>query len=76
MDGFANPDKECVIVLPAPTRNGYPFAGIKASVLILDESTDKPMQINTKLEKSIEVKTTPKHVGVNSPSYHTTNSYF
>lgn len=44
LDGFPNPDKNCVVVLPAPERKGYPFVGIKTSVLIVDENADKPLQ--------------------------------
>ena len=43
MDGFPNHDKKWVVVLSAPSRRGYPFVGIKASVLIVD-----PIKIDEK----------------------------
>lgn len=54
MDGFAIEGKRWAIVLPPPTRNGYPFNGIKASVIILDELAEKPMQVTPKVIQSAQ----------------------
>jgi hypothetical protein len=51
MDGFAKSNKKCVVVIPAPMQKGRNFMGIKASVIMIDENMDKPMQIKPKIEE-------------------------
>ena len=49
IDGFANQEKQCVVVLPSPMMNGYPFMGIKTTVLIVE---DRGVKKETKPPKS------------------------
>ena len=49
VDGFAKENSPCLVLLPAVTRNNYPYNGIKPSVLILQEDFITP-----KIKKVLE----------------------
>ena len=48
IDGFAERNKQWVVVLPSPFRNQNIFLGIKPSVIILPNNINKPLQIQSK----------------------------
>ena len=52
IDGFAKQDKQCVIVLPCPMMNGFPFLGIKSTVLVIEDRPIKPEDIPAKVEEA------------------------
>ena len=53
VDGFAKENSPCLVLLPAVTRNNYPYNGIKPSVLILQEDfiTSKIKRVLEECEK-------------------------
>ncbi|OMJ70832.1 hypothetical protein SteCoe_31108 [Stentor coeruleus] len=56
IDGFPNNQPEAVVIVPSVMRHNYPYAGIKPSVLILNEDMKKnPTKFIEKSQESIKV---------------------